>query len=220
MHHIAGDAESMGPLADDLSAAYRARLFGESPQWTPLTVQYADYAVWQRHVLGDLGDPASPAAHSSPTGGPSSRASPRNWNCPPTGPGPPGPPAPARRSPRHSRRPPPPPRRPGRGRGRHRLHGAPHGPRHPADPARSGHRPAHRRAGRGRDDEALDGLVGFFLNTLVLRTDTSGDPSFRELLARVRRTDLDAYEHQAVPFERLVEALNPARSPARHPCSR
>ncbi|WP_086783175.1 non-ribosomal peptide synthetase, partial [Crossiella equi] len=69
----------------------------------------------------------------------------------------------------------------------------------------------------GRDRAETQSLIGLFANTVVLRTDLSGDPSFTELLARVRETALTAYSYQHTPFERIVDDLAPERDPSRNP---
>ncbi|MFJ1749547.1 amino acid adenylation domain-containing protein [Streptomyces sp. NPDC088116] len=218
LHHIAADAGSLRPLLRDLSLAYEARRTGDAPRWKPLPVQYADYTLWQRAHLGDDSDPGSELSRRLGYWRETLAGLPEELTLPTDRPRPPEPShrggvVPFALEPR--------------------LHRAllalarAHGATafmvlHAALAAllsRSG-------AGSdipvgtalaGRDDEALDGLIGFFVATLVLRTDTSGAPTFAQLLDRVRDTDVAAYAHQDVPFERLVDAIGPTRSPARHP---
>ncbi|MFJ2816932.1 amino acid adenylation domain-containing protein, partial [Streptomyces sp. NPDC087294] len=216
LHHIAGDGWSLRPLLRDLTEAYAARREGRSPRWAPLPVTYTDYALWQRdrYEAEEEGDdhPDLTAWRTALAGLPDALELPVDR------------PRPTVSSHRGAV---------------HLFHVEPALHRSLLELARetgttlfmvvqAGLAALLSRLGAGDDiplgspvagrtDDSLEELVGFFVNTLVLRTDTSGDPTFRELLARVRATDLEAYAHQDLPFERLVEAINPERSMSRQP---
>jgi len=217
LHHIAGDEWSLRPLVDDLLAAYEARAHDRVPELPPLPVGYPDFARWQRRLIGTPGQPSELARRqldfwartldgAAELGLPTDR------------------PRPAVAS----------------------TEGATTTFRLDADLVRrlravagsadaslfmvlhAGFAALLTKLGAGTDivlgtpvagrtESVVDDLVGFFVNSIVLRTDTGGDPAFTELLTRVREADLAAFDNQDVPFQLLVEKLNPQRSLAKHP---
>ena len=217
-HHIVADGWSIRPLIADLGLAYTRRCAGEPPDWAPLAVQYADYTLWQREQFGDLDDPGSPIGaqlaywHEALAGMPERVQLPTD--------------------------------RPYSAVADYR--GASVIVDWPAELQQRVGRLARERQATsfmvvqaalavllaklsassdvavgfpiaGRRDPALDELVGLFVNTLVLRTTVDPECTVNDLLEQVCARSLAAYEHQDVPFEVLVERLNPTRSLAHHP---
>ncbi|MEU3012285.1 amino acid adenylation domain-containing protein [Nocardia asteroides] len=218
LHHICGDGWSVAPLARDLMSAVAARADGAAPQWTPLPVQYADFALWQRALLGDEADPESPLGKQLGHWRDALAGLPDQLDLPLDRPRP-----------------------------LHRETGG-DTVAFTIDPEIRGavSELAHARGVSmfmvlhaalatllarlcgsgdiavgtpiaGRSDPALDDLVGMFVNTLVLRTEVDLGAGFDRMLDQVRETDLDAFANPDVPFERLVELVNPERSTSRHP---
>ncbi|MEU3730984.1 amino acid adenylation domain-containing protein [Streptomyces sp. NPDC033538] len=218
IHHIASDGSSSAPLMRDLVDAYTARRGGRAPAWEPLPLQYKDYALWQREVLGDVADPGSLAAAQIEYWRGELAGVPQPLNLPLDRP------RPAEAG----------------------THGDTVGIEAPPEVAAGLQKLADERGmslsmvvqsalavllGKlgggedvtigspiaGRTDEALADMIGCFVNTQVLRADLSGNPRFTDLLAQVRNKALSAYEHQDVPFDVVVESINPDRSAAYQP---
>lgn len=218
VHHIAADGSSMAPLARDIFAAYCAQVKDQAPQWKPLQVQYADYALWRREMLGAEDDPSSVIARQIAYWTEVLAEAPELLDLP-------------------TDRPRPATMSMVGGSVRfgilQRLHD---------EVVRLARREgvtvfvvlhsalaivlartAHTDdvsvgtpvAGRGIP--ALDDLVGMFVNTVVLRTPVRDDRSFRHLVAEVRGVDLEALAHADLPYERLVDLLDRPRSTAYTP---
>ncbi|KRE34710.1 hypothetical protein ASG82_00380 [Mycobacterium sp. Soil538] len=218
VHHIAFDGWSLAPMIRDIGAAYQARQQGLAPEWAPLSVQYVDYTLWQRAKFGDLDDSHSQIAaqlaywRDALAGMPDHLQLPTDRPYPLVA----------------------------------DYRGASVTMDWPAELHQRVRAVAHEHSATsfmvvqaalavllsglsassdvavgfpiaGRGDPALDELVGFFVNTLVLRVDVTGNPTFAELLGQVRQRSLAAFEHQDLPFEVLVERLNPTRSLTHHP---
>ncbi|MBP2521814.1 MULTISPECIES: non-ribosomal peptide synthetase [unclassified Rhodococcus (in: high G+C Gram-positive bacteria)] len=218
VHHISGDGVSMGPLTRDVMVAYEARSRGEVPGWTPLAVQYADYALWQRETLGSEDDPSSLISRQIGFWESALSGLPDQLDLPADRP---RPAVASNRGAKHAF-----------------VIDAPehHSLKKIARESNSSlFMVVHaalavllsRLSGTsdiaigtpvaGRGEQVLDDLIGMFVNTLVLRTEVDSSESFSGLLGRVREGDLGAFAHVDLPFERLVEVLNPARSQARNP---
>ncbi|WP_432279413.1 amino acid adenylation domain-containing protein, partial [Nocardia carnea] len=217
-HHIAADGSSVGPLARDVMTAYAARAAQESPAWAPLPVQYADFSIWQRNLLGDESDPESLAAEQLGYWESALAGIPDQLDLP-------------------MDRPRPAVQSFTGGRVDIGIDAEVHAglQRVAQQQGATLFMVAHtafavllsRLSGTdditigtpvaGRGEQALDDLIGMFVNTLVFRTQVDRGEAFTDLLARQRQLDIAAFANADVPFERLVEVLNPARSTARHP---
>ncbi|MFL5385967.1 MAG: amino acid adenylation domain-containing protein, partial [Longimicrobiaceae bacterium] len=212
MHHVVSDGWSMGRFHDELAALYGAFAAGESSPLPELEVQYADFAVWQRGWLRgevlerQLGYWRGRLAGAPVLDLPADHPRPDVLGLHGAGCDAPLPAAAVARLEEAAR-----------------AEGA--------TPFMAmlavGCALLHRWTGQddvvvgtvvaGRSRAEVEPLIGFFVNTLALRTDLSGNPTFRELLGRVRQTTLEAYAHQELPFEKLVDELKAERSLSRPP---
>ncbi|MGU3499521.1 non-ribosomal peptide synthase/polyketide synthase [Mycobacterium sp. C31M] len=212
LHHIATDEWSDGPLLADLNRAYAARTAGQDPALPALPVQYADFTLWQRDLLVQTGPAHREFWQQALADAPDELTLPTDR------------PRPARPS--------------GRGATLHidldteiaaaLRDTAAQRQVSPLMLLHTGVATLLHRLGAGDDivvgtpvagraETALAEQIGFFVNTVVLRADLSGNPTLDELLARVRTADLAAFDHQDLPFDQLVELLNPPRVAGRNP---
>jgi amino acid adenylation domain-containing protein/non-ribosomal peptide synthase protein (TIGR01720 family) len=217
-HHIAADGASMAPFLRDLVSAYTARHSGSAPQWAPLPVQYKDYTLWQRELLGEDGDRESVAAPQLAYWRQELAEVPQPVQLPfdrprPTVAGYDGDHVDFLLEPEMVA-------------GLGKL-AAERGATAPMvvqaallallQKLGAGEDVTIGSPIEGRTDEDLADLIGFFVNTWVLRADLSKNPSFGDLVEQVRDKALAAYDNQDVPFERLVELLDLERSTSYQP---